>query len=815
MPQASLANRVYETSTTAGAGALTLAGAATPRHRTFLGSLGAAATTFYLASHRTRAEWEAGVGLVNADGTLTRVTVLNNHLGTTATVNFSAGVKDVMQDVPASKMLALDTDSNRLTLPGALAMSGALSGVTTGSFADTVSIATPNRFASPHRVYLMGDSLTGVSGTYGTQLAASLGASWQLVYKGTSGNTTTQMLARFTADVITPGDGEYVVVWGGVNDIAASATSAAIKANLQAMYTAAHVAGLKVIAVTIAPFSGNWVGSDGAGVRAIQDEVNAWIASGAHHVDYVVDAYATLVDPATPYTLLPAYDSGDFLHLSVAGYAAEGSAVYAAATWAALVDVSVTATGDITTAGILSAVDLNLTRSLTVGGHVNVAGGAVFGGSLGVGTLVPRSILELKSALPTLTLTSATTSGFSGIDFRSNNFAEGHIRYQQVDAQMQIAMGRAPAWGGRITFYTDTVERMRIHSTGNVSIGNTNSTHALSVTGTLAASGAVTFSTTLSLGTAVAGTVLTLASGVTAASGTARALRVGSTLTAAANADALIMHVIAPSFVPGAFTGLTATALSIAGFSVAGFTTPGAAVSIDVGAVTGAAGMSTHGIRIAPPTGGDNNYLITHTTPATFSVTAAGLLTATSVYSVGNVGVGVAAHATAALYATATTTGSSSAALFTDPRTNLHTAVAVVKIQNTGDTGVSTLNHNLLDLDYAGQASGVTGTYVRMLTGGTERAGIGLIADALVLTTGTTARLTIAAAGGATFASTLVVTGAFGCNTKTAQTAYASGGALAAYGAGANGFDSGANASALHALVVSIRAALVANGIMS
>ncbi len=120
MPQASLANRVYETSLTAGAGALTLAGAATPRHRTFLGSLGAAATTFYLISHRTLGEWEAGVGLVNGDGTLTRVTVLNNHLGTTATVSFSAGTKDVFQDVPASKMLALDTDSTTLTLPGAI-----------------------------------------------------------------------------------------------------------------------------------------------------------------------------------------------------------------------------------------------------------------------------------------------------------------------------------------------------------------------------------------------------------------------------------------------------------------------------------------------------------------------------------------------------------------------------------------------------------------------------------------------------------------------------------------------------------------------
>jgi hypothetical protein len=70
-------------------------------------------------------------------------------------------------------------------------------------------------------------------------------------------------------------------------------------------------------------------------------------------------------------------------------------------------------------------------------------------------------------------------------------------------------------------------------------------------------------------------------------------------------------------------------------------------------------------------------------------------------------------------------------------------------------------------------------------------------------------RLTVGSDGAIT------VAGAFGCNGATAQTAYASGGALAAYGAGTNGLDSGANMSALHALVVAMRAALVANGIMS
>jgi hypothetical protein len=55
----------------------------------------------------------------------------------------------------------------------------------------------------------------------------------------------------------------------------------------------------------------------------------------------------------------------------------------------------------------------------------------------------------------------------------------------------------------------------------------------------------------------------------------------------------------------------------------------------------------------------------------------------------------------------------------------------------------------------------------------------------------------------------------FGCNGTNPQTAYASGGALAAYVTGAFGLDSDAHMSALHALVAGIRAALVANGIMS
>lgn len=82
-------------------------------------------------------------------------------------------------------------------------------------------------------------------------------------------------------------------------------------------------------------------------------------------------------------------------------------------------------------------------------------------------------------------------------------------------------------------------------------------------------------------------------------------------------------------------------------------------------------------------------------------------------------------------------------------------------------------------------------------------------------------RLTIDSAGALTvpgaaiLQGSLTLTGAFGCNAQSAKTAAASGGALAAYAAGANGLDTGAHMSSMHALVVAIRAALVANGIMS
>jgi lysophospholipase L1-like esterase len=59
---------------------------------------------------------------------------------------------------------------------------------------------------------------------------------------------------------------------------------------------------------------------------AKRNAINDWIRTGADAVG-VVDFHGVLRDPDDPDRLLPAYDSGDHLHPSPAGYAAMADAV--------------------------------------------------------------------------------------------------------------------------------------------------------------------------------------------------------------------------------------------------------------------------------------------------------------------------------------------------------------------------------------------------------------------------------------------------------------------------------------------------------
>ena len=106
-------NRVRETTSTTGTGAVTLAGAV-DGFQTFAAGIGNSNTTYYAISLNTANEWEVGLGTLNGDSsTLTRTTVLESSNSDSA-VDFSAGTKEVFCTLPSEKAVYLDASDNQV-----------------------------------------------------------------------------------------------------------------------------------------------------------------------------------------------------------------------------------------------------------------------------------------------------------------------------------------------------------------------------------------------------------------------------------------------------------------------------------------------------------------------------------------------------------------------------------------------------------------------------------------------------------------------------------------------------------------------------
>jgi hypothetical protein len=101
-----IANRVKETTTTAGTGTVTLLGASTGFQS--FAAIGNANTTYYTIASQTGNEWEVGIGTYTSSGTtLARTTVLSNSSGTQpSALSFAAGTKDVFVTYPSEYAVA-------------------------------------------------------------------------------------------------------------------------------------------------------------------------------------------------------------------------------------------------------------------------------------------------------------------------------------------------------------------------------------------------------------------------------------------------------------------------------------------------------------------------------------------------------------------------------------------------------------------------------------------------------------------------------------------------------------------------------------
>lgn len=94
-----VADRVRDTSTTTGTGAVTLSGTAPSGFRTFATAFGSSSTLVRYAIVGG-AEWEVGTGTFNGTTGLTRESVVASS-NANALVSFSAGTKDVFSTVSA------------------------------------------------------------------------------------------------------------------------------------------------------------------------------------------------------------------------------------------------------------------------------------------------------------------------------------------------------------------------------------------------------------------------------------------------------------------------------------------------------------------------------------------------------------------------------------------------------------------------------------------------------------------------------------------------------------------------------------------